>query len=78
MVARAMLLVAVFLQQRGTEGLRVRPRQDRERSEPFGMGSGDAPRDLPAPVVADLVEALALVAGRRRDLDRVADQPVEA
>src|SRR5471032_477128 len=57
-MARAVLLVGVFL-QRAPERQWMRTRQDGERRQSFGIAVRHTPRYLPAPVVTDKVEALA-------------------
>ena len=76
-MARAVLLSPSGFCERAAERLRMRPRQDGERGEPLGMRAGHAPRDLPAPIVADQMEALAVVARGRGDLEGVGHQLVE-
>ena len=58
MMARAMLLLTIGQSECAVEGVRVRARQDGERSEPLRIHVGNAPRDAAAPVVADEMEAL--------------------
>lgn len=59
---RALRLLAVGLQQRPVEGVRMRPRQHRERGDPLRISVGQRPGDAAAPVVTGKMKARLAIA----------------
>lgn len=78
MVTGATLLIAVGHGQRVGECHRMWPRQDGEGSEALGITIGDQPGEAGPPVVTDQMKVAVAMAGRLGDVERVADQVVDA
>jgi len=70
------LLVGIAVEG-GGEGVGVRPRQDAQREQAIGMGGGDRPGDLTAPVDAGEMEARAGAGDGFGDFDHVGGQSVD-
>ena len=74
---RAMRLVAIGHLQGAIEGVRMRPRQHRERRQPLREALGQRPGNAAAPVVPDEMEAAVAVAASGGDGHRVVHQAVD-
>ena len=77
MMPRAVGLFRVVL-HRPRERDGMRSRQHRQRGQTLRVAVGDDPRQAAAPVVADEMESAASTSDRRGDVERIADQLLDA
>jgi hypothetical protein len=74
-VLRPMRLLAVRHLKRSGERCGVRARQHRQRGDTLWIAVGE---QAAAPIMANQMKASLAMPGRRDDVERVADQPVDA
>jgi hypothetical protein len=56
----------------------MRARQEGQRAQSLGMAIGNDPGEAGAPIMADKMKAPAVMADSRDDVERVADQQLDA